>query len=120
MITDKKTIGLAPHTREVMNQLMQARVFRDQMDAAKFAMALAINANIGAEPVEGTGTVWNVGSFDPDGALKTVISALFPDAEIPPYRHIEILFNKGLEIIGNHMAEKKALDLVQLMLDNHV
>jgi len=116
---DKKTIGLAPHTREVMNQIMQTGVFKDQIDAAKFAMALAINANVVAEPIEGRGTVWNVGSFDPDGELKNLISALFPNIETP-YRQIEILFNKGLEIIGNHLAENKVFDPVQLMSDNNV
>lgn len=119
MTNDKKTIGLAPPTREIMNQVMEAGIFRDQMDAAKFAMALAINANVTDEQIEGRGTVWNVGSFDSDGELKNLIIALFPNVETP-YRQIELLFNKGLEIIGNHLAENRELDIVQLMKESNL
>jgi len=89
-------------------------MFRDQLDVARFAMALAINSDTSADSPEGAETVWNVGSFDPDGELRNLISALFPDIDTP-YRHMECLINDGLKIMERHLAESRELDIVSLM-----
>lgn len=105
MVTDKKTIGLTSDNRKIMNELWEKDVFNDQMDLAKFAMSVAINQGvIPNNSSEGTETIWNVGSFDPEGEIKSVIKALYPDT-VTPYRAMEYLFNQGFHIISEKMNE---------------
>lgn len=113
---DKKTIGLTSGNREVMSQIMQKNLFKDQIDAAKFAMSLAINSDVRNGYAEGADTIWNVGSFDSNGELRTLMPLLFPNIE-NPYRLVEYLINAGLEIIGNYLANNKEIvfqDLVKM------
>ena len=92
---DKKTIGLTPVGEKAMEKLMQQGCFKDMMDAAKFAMSVAIRANDAPDAVEGVSTIWNVGSFDSDGQIRQIIPVLYPECETP-YRAAESLIDKGL------------------------
>jgi len=84
------------------------------MDAAKFAMSLAIRSEEEPGAADNAETVWNVGSFDPDGEIRDLIQALFPENE-SPYRATEFFINTGLQQIQEHLEENKDLDLVQLI-----
>lgn len=95
---DKKTLGVTTSNRRVLNALALEGRFANDIEAAKFAMAHAINQGVGRGTTEGVGTIWNVGSFDGDGALKAVIEALHPD-ETNPYRLVEHLINEGLRLL---------------------
>lgn len=95
--SDKKTIGVVPEQVGTLKRLMEAGHFEHEFDAAKFAMAHAIDSDVPRGTTEGAGTKWNVGSFDSDGGLKAVIEALYPD-ETNPYRQIEHLINEGLRL----------------------
>lgn len=108
MNTDKKTIGLTPGNRTVIEELVQQKFFKDQIDAAKFAMALAIQSGMQPGSAEGAETIWNVGSFDPDGQLKNLIPSLFPGTDAP-YRALEHFVNAGLQLIAAHISEKKSI-----------
>ena len=102
--TDKKTIGVTISNERVLTSLASAGHFNTDIEAGKFAMAHAIDQGVGRGTTEGTGTKWNVGSFDSDGALKAVIEALYPE-ETYPYRLIEHLINEGLRLLdkGNNL-----------------
>lgn len=108
----KRTIGITPGNRAIMEEVKG--YFDEQMDAAKFAMSLAIQT--GEEPgsVENAETVWNVGSFDPNGEIRDLIQALFPENDAP-YKDAEYFINFGLQLIGDHLEENKELDPVQLL-----
>ena len=95
MATDKKTIGITTDNLIPLQELMQHGHFGAELDAAKFAMAHAIKIGILPGRTEGADTKWNVGSVDPDGHLRAMISAFFPN-EADPYRVMEYLMNKGL------------------------
>ncbi len=103
--TDKKTIGVVPEQAGTLQRLMEAGHFEQELDAAKFAMAHAIERGVGRGTSEGAGTKWHFGSFDSDGGLKAVIEALYPE-ETNPYRQIEYLINEGLRLFdkGNGQA----------------
>lgn len=113
MTTDKKTIGLTPEARAVLDKLAQSGYFQDQMAAAKFAMSYAINAGLSGSP-EGADTTWNVGSFDSDGEMRNIIPALCGGTETP-YRTVEQLINLGLAAIGKRIEDARRIDLVDLM-----
>jgi hypothetical protein len=95
-MTDKKTIGLTPAGEKVMQHLMDLGYFKDMMDAAKFAMSLAIRDGATPSSIEGASTIWNVGSFDSDGQIRQIILALISDCD-SPYRAVESLIDHGLQ-----------------------
>ena len=114
MTEDKKTLGLTAANRNVVEQIMERGFFEDQIDAAKFSMSLAIKNDVKPGDIEGAETVWNIGSFDPDGEIRDLIKALYPDTEIP-YRLIEFFINAGLELIENYFKSDKYFDLEELI-----
>ncbi|MCX7020637.1 MAG: hypothetical protein NTY46_16935 [Candidatus Sumerlaeota bacterium] len=114
MANDKKTIGMTSKNKGVMEQMESMGLFKDQMDIAKFAMSVAINSGVLPGNVEGAETVWNVGSFDPEGKLKDLIPLIFPETS-EQYRTVESLLNAGLEIIGKKIAHGEQFDLVEMM-----
>lgn len=114
MATDKITIGLTPENRSRIEQIMEQGIFKDKMDAAKFALSVAINEGIEPGEAEGTDTVWNVGSFDSDGQLKLIIPLLFENIDTP-YRAVELLLNAGIEIIHKSIEETGDLIREQFM-----
>ena len=93
--TDKKTVGITSANERVLGALVAEGLFGSEIEAAKFAMARAIDNRVERGTAEGAETKWNVGSLDPDGALKAVVQALYPE-ETMPYRLVEHLMNEGL------------------------
>ena len=100
---DKRTIGITSANEAVLSGLVSEGLFASEIEAAKFAMAYAIEAGIARGTTEGAGTKWNVGSVDYDGALKAVIESLFAD-EGQPYRVVEHLMNEGLRLLDTGNA----------------
>jgi hypothetical protein len=115
---DKKTIGVTERAAPVLDTLVEDGHFGDAIDAAKFAMALAIRDGVGLGTpnpmVEGAGTKWNVGSFDPDNDLQTLLVSLHPDVETP-YRLLEFLIDEGLKLVAAHIEESGTLDVSELV-----
>lgn len=115
---DKKTIGVSDRGGPVLDTLVEGGRFADAIDAAKFAMGLAIRARVGegvpAPTVEGAGTKWNVGSFDPNNDLQTLLVALYPGVETP-YRLLEYLIDEGLKLVAAHIAESGMIDVSDLI-----
>ena len=114
MNADKNTIGMTPENRSVMDKIIRRNLFDEQMQAAKFAMSLAINADIEPGQAVGTDTSWNVGSFDREGEIKNLLSALYPDNDTP-YRLAEHLINSGLELVGRHFGERQDIVMTELI-----
>lgn len=114
MAEDKKTIGLTEANKKTMDQLVETAGFKQDMDAAKFAFALAVNR--GKEPVavEGVGTIWNVGSFDEGGDLKVLMLNLFPHADAP-YRALESLMNIGFGLLADEINANPGLRVEDLL-----
>jgi hypothetical protein len=98
MATDKKTIGVTLSNAAGLLALTAAGHFASELDAAKFAMAHAIKCGVQPGAAESTETKWNVGSVDPDGSLRSLVEALFPDVT-EPYRAAEFLINEGIRAL---------------------
>ena len=111
--TDKRTIGIASGHERVLQALGEAGLFGSEVEAAKFAMAHAIDAGVGKGATEGAETKWNVGTVDPDGTLRAVVQALFPE-ERQPYRLVEYLMNEGLRLLDS--GEGLAPDVAGMMM----
>lgn len=96
MAADKKTIGITKPNAAGLNSLVAAGRFGSELDAAKFAMAYAIKHGVPIGTTEGAETKWNVGSVDPDGSMRSLLEALFPNGA-EPYRLAEHLMNEGIQ-----------------------
>jgi hypothetical protein len=112
MPADKKTIGITPSNATVLSDLMVMGSFGSELDAAKFAMAYAIRIAAAPGSADGAETKWNVGSVDPDGSLRSLIEALFPDTD-EPYRLAEQLMNGGLQELTR--AKTSGQDLYDIL-----
>jgi hypothetical protein len=97
---DKKTIGVIPRNQPMLNRLVAAGMFATESDAAKFAFALAVKKDTPPGSVEGADTKWNVGTFDTDQSLRLIVEAMYEGTR-EPYRLIECLINRGLELIDD-------------------
>jgi hypothetical protein len=111
---DKKTIGVSPSGEEVLRKVCGGTPFETDLDAARFAVALAITEGPWPPPRVETGTKWNVGSFDPSGDLRLVLEMLKGSVD-EPYRTVESLLDAGLQMLAKHLEIHGALDLEILM-----
>jgi hypothetical protein len=109
---DRTTIGLTPENKATIEEIDDN--FNEQTDAAKFAMSLAIDQGVKSGTTTNTETVWNVGSFDPDGELRNLVIALYPSVE-SPYVTVEHFVNQGLQLINQHLSENKDLDILEFI-----
>jgi len=114
-MSGKASIGLTAANKEVVEILRKKGWFEEQKDAGKFAMALSINRGVNSGEVEGVVPLWDIETFDSEGDVKSLIAALYPD-EKQPYRFVEVLVNRGLEIIAQHLQENPAIDISDLWL----
>jgi hypothetical protein len=96
MVDDKRTIGIATNNLEVLQNLVTSGYFASEIDAAKFAMSVAIKNQCSLGATEGAPTKWNIGSIDPNGTLSSLIQIFFPQCD-EPYRLVEYLMNEGLK-----------------------
>ncbi len=83
MAEEKKTIGLTEANKAIMEKVVKSAGFKHDMDAAKFAFALAVSRGAEPAPLDGVGTIWNVGSFDEGGEIKALVQNLFPNVDAP-------------------------------------
>lgn len=114
MAQDKVTIGLTVEGKQAIEKLMKRDWFSEEMDAAKFALALSISEGESIGTISRGDTKWNVGSFDNDGFMKSLISAVYPSTDTP-YKVMEFLINAGLENMGKRLEAKPTLDLVDFI-----
>src|SRR5579862_6054898 len=87
-----------------MDEVVMQAGFKHDLDAAKFAFAFAVNRGCDPAPIEGVGTIWNVGSFDEGGDLRALVQNLFPDTDTP-YRAFESLMNSGFALLASEMRD---------------
>jgi hypothetical protein len=112
MTDDKRTIGVTPRNAASLARLAEAGNFASELDAAKFAMAYAISCGVAIGISEGAETKWNVGSVDPDGSMRALLEALYPDTE-GAYRTMEFMLNQGLELLAPSVMGQ--IDVVALI-----
>lgn len=114
MAEDKKTIGLTEQGKATMDQMVEALGFKRDMDAAKFAFAFAVEKGCEPASIEGTGTIWNVGTLDEGGDLKTLIENLYPHVQ-QPYRALESLVNSGFSLLADEIKSDGGLRVEEVL-----
>ena len=115
MAEDKKTIGLTDSGKATMEHMVEVVGFKRDMDAAMFAFAFAVEQGCEPGPIEGTGTIWNVGTLDESGDLKALIQNLYPQTQFP-YRALESLMNTGFGLLATEMVSSPGLRIENILL----
>jgi hypothetical protein len=113
MATDKNTIGVTEANDKFLEALTQSGLFSDQMEAAKLGIALAIRNAVAPGEASGVDTKWNVGSFDRDGHVRSVLNVLYPEIATP-YRLAEHFINEGLGLLRPLVEADPNLDILKL------
>jgi hypothetical protein len=101
MSTDKRQLGLNPSAQRVSEELVSSGLFKDGIATGRFGLAVAVREEVEVGRAEGTTTKWHTGDLDPTGEMAAVVGAIYPSCQEEPYRQVEYLINRGLEIIGD-------------------
>lgn len=102
----RTTVGLTKESHETLKRLKEDGVFNEMIDAYRCAIALAIaSGQISPDTIK-CETVFNVGSFDPDGLFRDAIAALYPNAAGNPYATAERLAEWGIIELGRKHAAR--------------
>lgn len=108
---DKRTIGITRANEHSLAALVAAGGFGSELDAAKFAMAHAIEQGTEVGTIEGTNTKWNIGTVDADASLRALVESFY-GAVAEPYRLIEYLINEGLRLLDTGDVPPNVIKLI--------
>jgi hypothetical protein len=115
-VQEPVTIGLSDGAKEKLRWLAEEKYFRQQVDAYRFAIGLALAQGVDPPEVHKSGTIFNIGSFDPDGALKRSIQAIMGDRlnGIAVYKMAERLAEWGINELVSQ-AEAGQINFADLL-----
>jgi hypothetical protein len=99
--------------------LFAAFPFEERQQVIRLGLAYAIRSDLQPQrgPDFGTpghGQNLNVGSFDPDGDLRELVSALYPEHE-DPYVVVETLMSLGLVSLAQALEEGQIHSISELL-----
>jgi hypothetical protein len=104
---DNITVGLSETAHGMLRRLKDDGVFEEMKDAYRCGIAVAIARGLIAPEGSKFGTVFNIGSLDPDGAIRMMVVELFPEARDAPYSYAERLAEAGVTEMGSlHEADQ--------------
>lgn len=103
---DRKTIAASDLANEVLSRLKEDEIFAEEMDAYKFAIGLGLALNK-RTPLGSRTTKFNLGSFDKDQTVASIIVSLMPEAARDPYRAAEELAETGFARISAAVAARE-------------
>ncbi len=99
----RRTLSVKGESLRSTLDALEARFpFKESQEVVRVAIAYAIRRGLGPDEHEApagkdSGT-WNTGSIDPDGSLRDVVTALYPE-EADPYECMNALMNRGLSAL---------------------
>ncbi len=102
---DRESIGLNQQGIQIIARLVdELEWFAESQDAARLALAYAVQAGVGEGSAGNTETRWNVGLFDRTGEIRATVLGLFPTCPTP-VRQMEYLVNEGLRLINGRLDQ---------------
>lgn len=108
-MADLKNIALTVEAGQIVNDLRQSLGITDQMDLIRlgFAYALKQGADLTRDPGTRGGSNYDSPGLDSGGLMAGAVQIYYPAAEVQeePYRAIEILMNKGLRLLKEHLRD---------------
>lgn len=98
----RTTLGLSEANHDVLQWLQSEGYFPQMMDAYKFALALGLAFGERSSLVNRK-TQFNVGSFDPDHSIQTLLQVVLAEQEPDVYRAVEEYADWGLQRMRTSM-----------------
>lgn len=105
MEQDRRSIGLSTESQRLMEEILAKEWFSEAQEAARFAMAYAIQAGVAPAATPSVDTRWSSGLFDPTGEIVALVGALHPDVTTP-VRAIESFVNEGLRLVHERLVTR--------------
>jgi len=110
--SDKKQIGLTAKGQADLDKVMESGWFKEEQDAYRLAIAVALAGGVAApaEELTGISTKYNFGGgVDVEGLVRSLIGIFAPEHVSSPGRHAERLAHAGLAILASRLADEDAL-----------
>ncbi len=112
-------IAFTPEAEEAGRRLVDRFPFGGLVDVARVGVAFALREKLPVERDErfgpANGSNYNVGSIDPQGELRELLLALYPEITEDPYRVIETLMSVGTLELDRRVAAGEILSLRDLI-----
>ena len=110
------TIGLSEDAHKKLKWLQEEEHFRELLDGYRFAIGLALAQGVVPPEVQKRKTIFNVGTIDPDQALRRSIEALMGDRvpEASIYKTAERLAEWGVNELTS-LAKRGGIDFAGLL-----
>lgn len=103
MPNDLTGIGLSPEAERINNRLVEdLGWFNEAQEAARLAMAYALERGVGIGSEPNRETRWTISLFDRTGEIQSLVAVVYPACDTP-VRQIEHLVNQGLRMIGERL-----------------
>lgn len=108
------TVGLSSEGHDRLRRLKEDGYFAEMTDAYRFAVALALAHGAAPAAVGSRGTIFNVGTLDPDKQVYNAIKSLYQVIDEPVYSIAERLAEWGVAELYR-MAEVGQLSFTQIL-----
>lgn len=118
-MADLKNIALTVEAAQIAEELQSKFGITVEMDVVRLGFAYAIQQEVDLAPHPGKrgGTNYATGGLDSEGLMAQTVKIYYSDPEVEdePYRIVEILMNKGLHLIKDHLRDGAAGSLGDLI-----
>jgi hypothetical protein len=120
-MNEPTTIGLTKEGHDKLQRLKEDGYFAEMADAYRFAIALALAHGITGGSTASRGTIFNVGTLDPDRSLYFAVKTLVEPRDEPVYKVAEKLAEWGVEELyrtaqSGHLSFAKLLEESESLL----
>lgn len=104
---DKVTVGLTAEGRAALAEIMATGWFRDEVDAYRVAIALALSKGLVTDESRLTGveTKFNVGTLNRNDEVRQLLSRLGPEGT-RPIEYAERLADAGLRFLSTKLVQQ--------------
>lgn len=105
---DKVTVGLTAEGRAALAEIMGTGWFRDEVDAYRVAIALALSKGLVTDESRLTGveTKFNVGTLNRNDEVRQLVSRLGPEGTTRPIEYSERLADAGLRFLATKLVQQ--------------
>jgi hypothetical protein len=108
-MADLKNIALTLEAGQTVSDLRGSLGISEQMDIIRLGFAYAIErgAELTRDPGTRGGSNYDTGGLDTDGLMAETVKIYYADADTQaePYRAVEVLMNKGVRLLKEHLAD---------------
>jgi hypothetical protein len=108
-MADLKNIALTVEATQVVNELRKELGLTEQMDVIRLGFAYAVehDADLTRDPGTRGGSNYDTGGLDDEGLMAATVKIYYAyeEAQVEPYRTVEVLMNKGVRLLKEDLRD---------------